>query len=355
MRRRRIAIIAPSDSPIIEPFSGGLAAHVWALTKSLCERGHDVTLFAAPGSDPRLPVDELALDRLELSSAAQQDVSMPAAVAMAEHHAYLSLMLRLSRQTERWDVIHNHSLHYLPIAMARSVAVPMITTLHTPPTPWLESAIKADLRPPIRFVAVSRYTAEQWAPLIDPITVIANGVDCVQWPLGSGGRSLVWSGRMVAEKAPHLAIQAARAAGCRIVLAGPIADPAYFADHVRPLLGADAHYAGHLGQADLSRLVRNSAVLVATPVWDEPYGLVVAEALASGTPVAAFRRGGIPEVVDATCARLAEPGDVAGLAEAIRNALLLDRKAARRRAERHCSIEVMVDHYEALLTETVAA
>jgi glycosyltransferase involved in cell wall biosynthesis len=355
MSRRRIAIIAPSSSAIVEPFSGGLAAHVWSLTNALCERGHDVTLFAAPGSDPRLPIDELALDRLELSDAAQRDISMPEAIAMAEHHAYLSLMLRLSQQSDRWDVIHNHSLHYLPIAMARSVAIPMITTLHTPPTPWLESAIQAGLRPPIRFVAVSRYTADQWAPLVDPITVIANGIDCAQWPLGRGGDSLVWSGRIVPEKAPHLAIHAARAAGFPIVLAGPIGDRAYFADQVRPLLGAGVSYAGHLDQAALSRLVRSSKVLVATPVWDEPYGLVIAEALASGTPVAAFGRGGIPEIVDATCARLAAPGDVAGLAEAIRHASQLDRRSARRRAERHCSMDLMVDHYEELLTETVAA
>ena len=351
----RIAVIAPSQSPVAEPFTGGMAAHVSAVTRALCQRGHAVTLFAPPGSDPALPVVDLALRRLRLSDAARSDVSMPAELAMAEHHAYLSLMLQLARQADRWDVIHNHSLHYLPVAMARGVAVPMVTTLHTPPTPWLESAVQTGPMPPIRFVAVSEYTAAQWRPLIGAVSVIANGVDCARWRFGPGGATLAWSGRLVPEKAPHLAIAAARRAGRAIVLAGPIADQGYFAAQVQPLLGDDARYAGHLDQTELSRLIAGSGVLVASPVWDEPYGLVVAEALASGTPVAAFRRGGIPEIVDSSCAALATPGDVDALAGAIRAAEGLDRRNARRRAERHCSIELMMDGYEALLEETIPA
>ena len=127
MPRRRIAVIGPSDA-IVEPFTGGLAAHVWALTTALQARGHDTTLFAAAGSDPSLPTVDLSFGPPVLSQAARRDVSMPSETFLAEHHAYLTLMLRLARNPERWDVLHNHSLHYLPIAMARSVNVPMVTT-----------------------------------------------------------------------------------------------------------------------------------------------------------------------------------------------------------------------------------
>lgn len=352
--RRRIAVIGPSDA-VVEPFSGGLTAHVWALTRELERRGHATTLFAGPGSDTRLPVVPLAIDRLMLSGAARGDVSMPSAGFLAEHHAYLTLMMSLARHPERWDVIHNHSLHYLPMAMAGMLDVPMVTTLHTPPTPWLESAYQAGQLPPVRFAAVSAHTAAQWQPLLGPVSVIANGIDCHRWAFGDGGRSVAWSGRMTPEKAPHLAIDAARAAGRRIVLAGPIADRTYFQRQVRPRLAADAVYAGHLDQSEVSGLLRESAVLVVSPLWDEPYGLVVAEALASGTPVAAFRRGGIPEVVDLECAVLAEPDDIDSLAAAIRAAASLDRRAARRRAEVHCSLERMVDEYEYLLFDSLAA
>lgn len=355
MSRCRIGVIAPASTPVVEPFSGGLTAHVATLCRHLVERGHDVTLFAAPGSDPSLPVEELDVDRLYLSEAARRDVSMPAEVVVREHHAYLALMLRLGRRNAGFDVIHNHSLHYLPVAMAPIVPVPMLTTLHTPPTPWLESAAQAARASAMRFVAVSAHTAAQWQPVLGPVGVVRNAVDLERWPSGPGGPDLVWSGRIVPEKAPHLAIEAARLAGRPITLAGPVSDAAYFRDRVAPLLGPGVRYAGHLEQRDLARLVGSSAVAVVTPQWDEPYGLVVAEALSCGTPVAAFRRGGIPEIVGPDCARLADPGDVVSLAAAIVEAGGLSRSRVRRHAVRHCSIELMMERYEFLLTEGLAA
>jgi hypothetical protein len=97
-----------------------------------------------------------------ISAAARADVSMPPESFLAEHHAYLQLMLDLAeRGNSDFDVIHNNSLHYLPVAMARSLRVPVISTLHTPPTPWLESAIQAGRCPGV-FTAVSGHTARAW-------------------------------------------------------------------------------------------------------------------------------------------------------------------------------------------------
>ncbi|WP_375492064.1 glycosyltransferase [uncultured Jatrophihabitans sp.] len=351
MPSRRIALIGPSRAPVAQPFAGGLTAHLWSLCSKLLERGHDVTLFAPAGSDPRLPVHELRLGELRLSQDSRSDVSMPPEVMMVEHHAYLSLMLELASGTSGFDVLHNHSLHYLPLAMSSTAAAPMLTTLHTPPTPWLESAVQSAPSMPSRFAAVSAHTAHRWAPLLGRVDVISNGIDLQAWPQGPGGAGAVWTGRIVAEKAPHLAVHAARKAGLPITLAGPIDDPDYFDAEVRPLLGGEVDYAGHLTQHMLSLLVSHSCVAVVTPVWDEPYGLVVAEALASGTPVAAFGRGGIPDVVDATCARLVADDDVGALAQAMDDAAHLPRAAARARAEAHCSVETMVDRYEDTFTE----
>ena len=121
----RIGIIAASRFPVAEPFAGGLEAHVWALADGLRRRGHDVTLFAGPGSDPRLGVELLDLRRPRISAAARGDVSMSAPEWLDEHHAYLQLMVRLARTgAAEFDVVHNHSLHHLPIAMAATVARP---------------------------------------------------------------------------------------------------------------------------------------------------------------------------------------------------------------------------------------
>ena len=106
-----------------------------------------------------------------------------------EHHAYLQLMLRLGRSAaEDFDVIHNHSLHYLPVAMAATVPVPIVCTLHTPPTPWLESAIQADEHCPATFVAVSEHTARAWSHMLPHARVIHNGVDVDRWSPGTGRR-----------------------------------------------------------------------------------------------------------------------------------------------------------------------
>ncbi|NGP06134.1 glycosyltransferase [Rhodococcus sp. 14C212] len=356
-RPLRIALIASHRFPVAQPFAGGLEAHVWHLTRALGAEGHRVTLFAATGSDVTLPASFLEVRTFTPSPAARSDVSMPPETFLDAHHAYLSLMLELAGPLAgSFDVIHNHSLHYLPPAMAATLRTPMLTTLHTPPTPWLESALAVPGGGPAHFAAVSRHTAAAWAHAVAaPITVVPNGVDLATWPPGSGGPSLIWFGRLVPEKGAHLAIEAARRAGTHVRLAGPVSDEDYFTRHIAPHLGDGVTYLGHLPQQELATAVGRSAATLVTPQWDEPYGLVVAESLACGTPVVAFARGGIPEVLDRRSGRLVAPGDVAALAAAVPHAVRLSRRDARRRAETFCSERTMVDSYLGLYRRLCAA
>lgn len=342
----RIGLIASARFPVREPFAGGLEAHTWLLARGLRARGHDVAVFAAPGSDPALGARELAVRSPQISAAARSDVSMSPEWWMQEHHAYLSLMLELADSD--LDLVHNNSLHYLPVAMASTLAAPVVTTLHTPPTPWLESAIQAPRHCPVTFAAVSGHTARAWRHLVPDVTVVRNGVDVERWRPGPGGGPAVWSGRLVPEKAPHLAVQAARLAGVPLRLAGPVLDPGYFAEQVRPLLGGDVEHVGHLRTDELVELVGEASVSLVTPSWEEPYGLVVAESLACGTPVAGFARGALPELLDVRSGRLVAPDDVPALAAALLQAVELDREAVRARAVATCSVEAMVDGYERL-------
>ncbi|MGW7317231.1 glycosyltransferase family 4 protein [Streptomyces sp. NPDC054865] len=348
----RVALIASARFPIREPFAGGLEAHTWWLAHALRKRGHDVELFAAPGSDPRLGASALPVRRMAFSDAARADASMPSAMWMEEHHAYLALMLDLARDGEhRFDVVHNNSLHYLPVAMASALRVPVVTTLHTPPTPWLESAIKAQDHCPVTFTAVSRFTAGAWQASVPAARVVRNGIDIDFWKSGPGGGDLVWSGRLVPEKAPHLAIEAARSAGVPLRIAGPVSDRTYFQERIEPLLGGDVRYVGHLDRLGLVELLGSAGAALVTPGWDEPYGLVVAEALACGTPVCGFDRGALSEILTLDCGLLAPPGDVEALAELIPRAMKLDRADARRRAEQFCSLDRTADAYTNLYEE----
>jgi glycosyltransferase involved in cell wall biosynthesis len=350
----RIAVIAHHVAPIAPPFGGGVESFTWYLTRWLARRGHEVVLYAPPGSAvPGVDVRELDLEPV-LSKASRSDVSMPPAAFMGAHHAYQRLMLELADDAP-YDLVHSHSLHYLPVALARFVAAPTLLTLHTPPTPWLESALRAPgAADALEISVVSGVTRRLWAQVAAVDEVVPNGVDLSAWPPGPGGHGAAWWGRIVPEKAPHLAIDAARAAGMALRLAGPVIDRDYFAAEVAPRLGADAVYEGHLDHPALAELVGTSAVALMTPSWEEPFGLAAAEAIATGTPVAAFARGGLVDVVGREAGRLAEPGDVQALAGAMRKAALLPREGVRAFAERTLGIDAMGRRYEAWY-ERVAA
>jgi len=330
-------VIAHLKHAIQEPFAGGLEMHTRFLCASLRQRGHEVTLFAATGSEP---------EGLESISNAMQ---MGVASFPAEHRVYRKLMYSL--RGRRFDVIHNNSLHYLPVAMSGGLSAPMVTTLHTPPFWELEGAMRLSDTAHHCYVAVSQMIRRAWQPINDVKRVIANGIDLDQFafratpelePYG------VWYGRIVPEKGLHLAIEAARAAGLPLRFAGPISDPEYFAASIRPHLGAAVVYLGHLPHAALAAVIAGARVFLCTPLWDEPYGLVVAESLSCGTPVAAFARGAIPELLDESSGVLAVPGDVGALADAALLAAGLSRLACRRRAESVCDSRAMIDAYERL-------
>jgi len=349
----RICIVASSRFPIREPFAGGLEAHTYSVARELHRRGHRVSVFAAPGSDLGFPVGTLPVSAYQGSDAARADVAAPPERWMAEHHAYLTLMMDLARDGgDEFDLVLNNSLHHLPVAMAPSLRIPVVTTLHTPPVPWLESAIEV-AGGAGTFVAVSRAMSAAWSHAVSAMTIL-NGVDPDLWVPGPGGEDAVWSGRLVAEKAPHEAIDAVRRTGRAITVAGPMLDRPYFDREIQPRLGDHARYAGHLDQRALCDLVGSSAVAVVTPMWDEPYGLVAAEAMACGTPVAAYGRGGLNEIVTPDSGRLATSPDVPALALAIDAAATCDRGAVRRHAVQAHGLTRMVDEYEALFRRTVA-
>ena len=244
----RLALIASNRFPIAQPFAGG-----WRPTSGTWPARWPILVIGwrclrRRGSDPDLGCAGLAVRELTLSDAAQADPSMSPLSFMADHHAYLALMMQLAESGGApFDVIHNHSLHHLPVAMAPLVRAPMLTTVHTPPTPWLESALQMTGGAGTRLAAVSRHTARAWRPVAGEIAVVPNGVDSRRWPLGPGGAGLVWFGRFTPEGAsPGGRGRTSRESS--LVLAGPLSDPVYFADRIAPRLGDEVRYAGHLDQ-----------------------------------------------------------------------------------------------------------
>ncbi len=283
---------------------------------------------------------------MAISAAASADVSMSAEWWLAEHHAYLALMLELGDHPARFDVIHNNSLHYLPIAMAPAVRTPIVTTLHTPPTPWLESAIRTRAGEPSSSLPSARTPRPLGATSSPTPSSSATGST---WTVGRSDPAadhVVWAGRIVPEKGTHLAIEAARIAGRELVHRRPHRGPGLLAGAgATPRLGGAIRYLGHLPQVQLRDVVSVASAMLVTSCWDEPYGLVVAEAMACGTPVAGFAVGALPELVDEWTGRLVPVGDAAALAEVVPVVVSLPRAAARASAQRDWAHDRMVDDY----------
>jgi len=347
----RIAIVGPARFDVAAPFAGGMEAHTHALAVGLGRRGHAVTVFAR-GGDAALDVRPMM--PVPAPERGRADVLTDSGAALAEGDSYLEAMLSLAG--EGFDIVHVNAVHHVPFACIGLVRGTLTGTLHTPPSPWLVRAARsATVAAGARLVAVSATTAAAWAAVGVEVDVILNGVDTATWSFGPGGGGAVWSGRLVPEKAPHLAIAAARAAGVPLTLYGPRHDADYFDSAIGPELDGHVRYGGHLGPEDLARALRRASVALVTPVWDEPFGLVVAEALSCGTPVAGFNRGALAELLDDETGVLAAPGDVDALADALVRAQRLDRRRCRARAERAFSRQRMIDAYEAWFTRSARA
>ena len=349
-----IALIAPLAFPIREPFAGGLEMQVSGLCDALVERGHDVTLFAAQGSEcSARVVSPTTLMLCEGERAAYSDEGGCLDQAQEFHH-YVEIMTRVSQGG--FDVVHNHSLFHLPAAMAHLLPMPVVATLHVPPFTFLRNAVRQSQHYGSQhLVAVSEHCRRAWSPWAQRVEVIHNGIDLSAWPQTQSKASdcVVWAGRMCKEKAPHLAIDAARRAGKRIVLAGPVYAGDYFDAHVAPRLGEDAVHVGHLNQQELGALVASAQCFVFSSVWEEPFGLVLAEALACGTPVAAFDSGAAREVVAQGCGAICPIGDVEALAVAIGRACQMEPDTCRAHARASFGMGRMAREYEALYERLV--
>ncbi len=350
----RIAVIGTARHPIAEPYAGGQERFTADLVRGLRGRGHHVELWARAGTDASLAdlLHELA-ETPDLSTIASGDPNMPEPEFLRDQVAFLGVVRDLLGRSDI-DVVVNQSLHQLPLAASSAMRTPMITTLHTPPFPWME--IGAWLAgEAAHLVAVSAALRRQWETL-PSVRVIHNGVDCNRFPVGLGGDTLAWVGRLTPEKGADLAVRAAAASGIPLRLAGPIGDAEWFDHTIRPMLGRCAEYIGALTDMELAALYGDSVATLVTPRWEEPFCLVAAESQMAGTPVAGLRRGGLPEVVTPPGGLLVHPGrgEVDRLADAIGTVARTDRSAIGRHARERLGNDATVQAYEELLMSVCA-
>ncbi|MEM8501541.1 MAG: glycosyltransferase [Cyanobacteria bacterium P01_D01_bin.1] len=369
----KIAVVGLLHHPIAEPFAGGMEAHTWWLAKKLIEKGHEVTLFASGDSDATLGLSPCIAQAFVNNPGAQTLLGRQA----CNMSAYASVLRQICQQ--QFDVVHNNALHPLLLLSAADLPMPMLTVLHTPVYKELAAAVKyaaaRNTLGRLLAVSVSNSLAREWQPLIAS-EVVYNGIDVESWPQSSSNpfqkasqaspqeipqrlskqdqqsveesrKTALWYGRFVPEKAPHVAIQSAIRAGYKIEVAGPVGHQQYWQDEIVPLLGKDTvSYLGHLDHSQIKQALLRADVFVNTPMWEEPYGFVYAEALASGTPVATFRSGAADEILTPCCGVIVEERTVEALASAVLTAAKLSGRHCRSRAESFCHIDLMIEQYE---------
>ncbi len=365
----RIALVAPLISPIAPPFLGGAQALLADLAAGLAERGHQVTLFAASGSAipaPGVTVRDVGIDPHELiaarfhvpTSSVEDERERPNPPFFRSADGFLRIFTLLQQELSEYDLIHAHAFDWPAFAFGALLATqhPVAHTLHLPA---LNPAINALLRQlhetgnPTKFVTVSEACARTYRPYVPIETIIPNGIDVDAIPFGPQADAdgcVLFAGRITPEKGVADAIEIARRAGRHLSLAGGIYDTAYFEQAIQPQLHARKHdleYVGQLPRTDLWTLMGHATALLLPITWEEPFGLVAAEAMAAGCPVIAYARGALPEIIsDGETGFLIPPGDMDAAARAIAAASSLSRAACRERAQRYFSSARMLDDYE---------
>lgn len=351
----RIAVIAPLVTPIREPQLGGSQALVADLARGLAERGHEVEVYAASGSVvPGVAVVDTGVHAEALSTLLYRADRSSAAESFAGDAAFRTVFDAVNQVP--YDVVHNHAFDPPAVRFACSLQMPVIHTLHLPPDASMASALEHASRSanPPTIATVSQSAAAGWRRLTRVDVVLHNGVPVNQIPWSeTGGDHLLFAGRFSPEKGAAHAIAIAREAGVAIDLYGDPYDAEYARDEIdrhRAEPGVTIH--GGVPRTEIWTLMARASAVLCPARWDEPFGMAAAEAQAAGTPVIAYDRGALAEVVrDRETGFLVPPDDVVGAAERVGHLAMIKRVDCRRRAEANLNLEATITAHEGLYNQ----
>jgi glycosyltransferase involved in cell wall biosynthesis len=292
-RPRRIAVLAPPWIPIPPPGYGGIEFVLALLCDALVDRGHDVELLCAPGSTSKARVRPI-LER-------PHPESIERSLFEADHvGTAFGLIDAAAADGSPFELLHDHC-GFTTLAMADRIDVPVVHTVHGPfdqdTTPYYARHGRKGA-----IVCISNSQASMAPPEAGVDAVVPNPIDVESWPLGLQKEEwLLWLGRIVPEKGPQRAIRVAKMANRPLILAGNVqpGHERFFATEIEPHIdGTNVRYVGEVGGARKQELFAKAYAFLMPIRWPEPFGMVIVEALAAGTPVLAFRQGAAPEIVE---------------------------------------------------------
>lgn len=350
----RIGVIAPITHPVPPAGYGPWERVVSDLVEELVNLGHEVTLFAAAGSTTTARL--VTTSPFPLSAAPPPgdggDLFDPGPDPRVWEHLHVAAAAE-EAATGTFDVVHSH-LHVHALGFARLLPCPLVSTLHG--SAWNRAhhpALLAYREQP--YVSLSD-AERRFLPDLNYVATVPNGIRLDDFPPGEGeGGYLLFAGRMAPEKAPDLAIETALRSGRRLVLAGgrEAKHETFFAARIAPHLAEGRiDHVGPVSRVELATLYREAAGLIMPLRWDEPFGLVVVESLASGTPVIAWNRGAMPELIDHGSTGFLV-SSVEEAAEAVHGLDRIDRAACRAEARSRFGAATMATGYVAAYRQAI--
>lgn len=354
----RLAIVAPLVAPIREPHRGGAQAFVADLACGLTDRGHEVHLYASSGSlIPGVDVVDTGVDHRAL------EVTLYRADAPAREDSGVAARafgaIYVAIGDGRYDVVHNHAFDPPAITLADGAGAPVLHTLHLPPDPAVASALaearRSGARPTI--ACVSAHQAAAWRAYVPVEAALQPYIPTRSIPFAeTTARRALFAGRLSPEKGAAEAIDIAQAADLPIDVFGDIYDARYDRERIDPrraLSNVAIHRA--VPRTVLWDAMARASVVLCPTRWEEPFGMAAAEAQACGTPVVAFARGALEEViVDRVTGLLVAPDDIDAAAEAVHESASLSRARCRQHAERELDLERTLDAHERLYERLAA-
>jgi len=348
----RIAVVAPLVTPIREPQLGGSQALVADLARGLADRGHEVEVYAAAGSAiPGVTVVDTGVRAEALSTLLYRADRSSAAESHAGEAAFRTVFDAVNQVP--YDVVHNHAFDPPAVRFACTLQMPVIHTLHLPRDASMASALEQASRSanPPTIATVSKTAAAGWRQVARVDIVLHNGVPVDQIPWSdTGGDHLLFAGRFSPEKGAAHAIAIAHEAGVPIDLYGESYDAEYARDEIDRHRGEpDITIHGGVPRTEIWTLMARASAVLCPARWEEPFGMAAAEAQAAGTPVIAYDRGALAEVVrDRKTGFVVPPDDIVGAAERVGQVAMIKRADCRRHAEANLNLEAAITAHERL-------
>ncbi|MEI6144584.1 MAG: glycosyltransferase family 4 protein [Candidatus Berkelbacteria bacterium] len=338
----KIAILAALDTPVSADSLGGTEIWTHQYAEELISKGHDVTLFASEGS---------SFPGKLFESAKRSDVELPGQLLQVSREKIVEFSIRQIEEVikiqDQFDIIHLSNCNfdfYLPYV--KKFHKPVVLTVHS----YNFSGEKAEelfLKYPEVFYVFNANSFKKTWPEPRHYCVIHTGINLANFEFNQSPENYIfWMGRIHKDKGIEDAIEFAKKTGEKMIIAGPIRDQEYFDLEVGPYLSSNIEYVGELDHKKKVQYYKQAKAFLMTTKRDESFGLVAAESLACGTPVIAYDRGALSEVIsDNETGFIVEPDNIEQLVEKSKLIDSVDRAACRQRVEKNFNISAMTDKY----------